>query len=163
MLLRARFRVRHQARQPPPIGHMQRSQSLPTPRSYISDSEMGLDEFSYRDNRHQQLRSSAIPNDVSFVGPLMGSNAVAHVGHVPELVDLILSFANRPLLFKCLFVCEMYSYIARKYLWRLLPSAVPLFNLLGPMITIGQPERNFDCWVSPYYALYRITYFDVRH
>ncbi|KAG8940479.1 hypothetical protein FRC00_013007 [Tulasnella sp. 408] len=126
---------------------MYRSQSLPTVQSYISNPEMDLDVFSYRDNRRQHLRGSAAPNNVSFVEPLMGSSAVAHVvGHIPELVDLILAFAHRPLLYTCLFVCRTYSCIAKKYLWRLLPSAIPLFNLLGPMIKVGQPDSYFDYW-----------------
>ncbi|KAG9045393.1 hypothetical protein FS837_006384 [Tulasnella sp. UAMH 9824] len=126
---------------------MYRSQSLPTARSYISGSEMDPDVFSYRDTRYQHLRGSSTPNDVSFIELSMRSTVVVHVvGHIPELADLILSFAHRSSLYNCLFVCKTYSCIARKYLWRLLPSATPLFNLLGPIVSIKQPDSYFDCW-----------------
>ncbi|KIO23586.1 hypothetical protein M407DRAFT_9365 [Tulasnella calospora MUT 4182] len=127
--------------------HSYRSQSLPIIRSGISDSEMDLDVSVYRDNCDPQVRASPTPDDVSLVEESVGSNAVAHaVGQVPELVDLVLSFAHRPLLHTCLFVCKGYSCIAKKYLWRLLPSAIPLFNLLGPIITTEQLNSYFDCW-----------------
>ncbi|KAG8984064.1 hypothetical protein FRB90_005589, partial [Tulasnella sp. 427] len=54
-----------------------------------------------------------------------------------EIIDHILSFASRPALFNCLFTCKAYSDFAKSHLWRRLPTAIPLFDLLGPTSYTG--------------------------
>lgn len=140
--------------------HTYRSQSLPITRSHISDFEIDPDVFLYRDHYNHQIQDSPTPDHTLFADALIGSNVSAHaVGQIPELVDRILSFAYRPVLHNCLFVCKAYNRIATKYLWSILTSAIPLLNLLGPISPTGRAGSHVAGWVSspfassPFYAL----------
>ncbi|KAG8903416.1 hypothetical protein FRC01_009203, partial [Tulasnella sp. 417] len=134
------------AQQPPSMQHTSRARSLPVTR-WTPHSDMDVGELVYRDTRYPQVRRSRSVDEIPFVEESVGLNTVVHfVGQVQELVDLIFSFAQRPLLHSCLFVCKAYSCIAKKYLWREPPSTILLFNLLGPITTVEQPGSYFDCW-----------------
>ncbi|KAG8956123.1 hypothetical protein FRC00_005057 [Tulasnella sp. 408] len=129
-----------------------RSQPLPNREWCNPDLKLDWNPFAtnqltpYLPSRDGPLTQNGPP---STVRALEDSGAAAHaVGQLPELVELILSFASESLLYSCLFVCKAYSSIAKKYIWRELPEAIPLLSLLGPIITTGQPNSPSASWVS---------------
>lgn len=123
-----------------------RSQSTPVVPLRRPNFEMGWEAFiAFPHDRRLQGADDLPP--VERASPVYSSPATYVAGQIPELVDLILGFASKPSLYNCLFVCKAYSNIAKKHIWRDLPSAIPLLKLLGPIVTFDQFGYAIS-WVS---------------
>ncbi|KIO23587.1 hypothetical protein M407DRAFT_26959 [Tulasnella calospora MUT 4182] len=126
-----------------------RSQSLPNRGWCIPHSELPwVPLVAFQRNPYSPGQATPARNDLPSVLQVSADlNAAAQAfGQIPELVDLMMSFASEPLLYDCLFVCKAYNSIAKKYLWEKLSSAIPLLSLLGPIITTGKPDSPSASW-----------------
>ncbi|KAG9045390.1 hypothetical protein FS837_006381 [Tulasnella sp. UAMH 9824] len=71
------------------------------------------------------------------------------VGQLAEIVDVILSFSSRSSLYNCALVCKSYYGVAIKYLWRRLPSALPILSLLGDIEYFGPYVNKWTFATTP--------------
>ncbi|KAG8910336.1 hypothetical protein FRC01_006388, partial [Tulasnella sp. 417] len=136
-----------------------RSNSLPETWECIPHFELGwpFSVLSRSDRRHYLLLSQQdtlakkdqFPN-IRAQEEL--SKAAYKVGQIRELVELILSFASKHLLSRCMLVFKAYNQIAKKYLWQELRHVGMLLNLLGTITPIGEactPSSSWDLDTPP--------------